>query len=226
MRQCLQQVLVYVVLGPCSKSEQHMHGIILLAKSRTQLHGVWRDTADIYRHVKCSNITQRVMPDLLPSPDAVQWSRNTAVNATLCRNYACASSVPTIHQAASQYVHEGSAYFAVETGIERDNRVFVKSARVLHAKVEHFINPGYRPRRRLERQIEKKREALRKLELNAKVKEDLKTVALGTSKINYLDPRITVAWCKLHEVPIEKIFNKSLLSKFHWSMDIEPEWRF
>lgn len=25
-------------------------------------------------------------------------------------------------------------------------------------------------------------------------KEDLKTVALGTSKINYLDPRITVAW--------------------------------
>lgn len=97
---------------------------------------------------------------------------------------------------------------------------------MLHAKVEHFINPGYRPRRRLERQIEKKREALRKLELNAKVKEDLKTVALGTSKINYLDPRITVAWCKLHEVPIEKIFNKSLLSKFHWSMDIEPEWRF
>ena len=25
-------------------------------------------------------------------------------------------------------------------------------------------------------------------------KEELKTVALGTSKINYLDPRITVAW--------------------------------
>lgn len=36
-------------------------------------------------------------------------------------------------------------------------------------------------------------------------KEDLKTVALGTSKINYMDPRITVAWCKRHEVPIEKV---------------------
>ncbi|KAE8775865.1 DNA topoisomerase 1 [Hordeum vulgare] len=34
-------------------------------------------------------------------------------------------------------------------------------------------------------------------------KEDLKMVALGTSKINYLDPRITVAWCKTHEVPID-----------------------
>ncbi len=79
---------------------------------------------------------------------------------------------------------------------------------------------------RLERQIERKREVLAKMEINAKVKEDLKTVALGTSKINYLDPRITVAWCKVHEVPIEKIFNKSLLSKFHWSMDIPPEFRF
>ena len=32
------------------------------------------------------------------------------------------------------------------------------------------------------------------------MKEDLKTVALGTSKINYLDPRISVSWCKRHEV--------------------------
>ncbi len=31
--------------------------------------------------------------------------------------------------------------------------------------------------------------------------QDLKTVALGTSKINYMDPRITVAWCKRNEVP-------------------------
>ncbi|KAL2347547.1 hypothetical protein Fmac_001547 [Flemingia macrophylla] len=42
------------------------------------------------------------------------------------------------------------------------------------------------------------------MQRDMKTKEDLKTVALGTSKINYLDPRITVAWCKRHEVPIEK----------------------
>ena len=60
-------------------------------------------------------------------------------------------------------------------------------------------------------QIETK---IEKMEMDKKIKEDLKTVALGTSKINYLDPRITVAWCKCHEVPIEKIFNKSLIPKF------------
>lgn len=41
-----------------------------------------------------------------------------------------------------------------------------------------------------------------------KMKEENKTVALGTSKINYMDPRITVAFCKTYELPIEKIFNK------------------
>ena len=44
----------------------------------------------------------------------------------------------------------------------------------------------------VERRLEKKCEALQRTELAAAVKEDLKTVALGTSKINYLDPRITV----------------------------------
>jgi DNA topoisomerase I len=57
-------------------------------------------------------------------------------------------------------------------------------------------------------------------------REELKTVALGTSKINYLDPRITVAWCKRQDVPLERIFNQSLLGKFKWAMDVEPEFRF
>lgn len=67
---------------------------------------------------------------------------------------------------------------------------------------------------------------IKKLGLDKSTREELKTVALGTSKVNYLDPRISVAWCKRNEVPIEKIFNRSLLAKFAWSMDVEPSYRF
>lgn len=80
--------------------------------------------------------------------------------------------------------------------------------------------------RSVQSKIEKKKQQIAKAELQARVKEDLKTVALGTSKINYMDPRITVAWCKRNEVPIEKIFNKSLLAKFNWAMDVEPDYVF
>jgi len=74
--------------------------------------------------------------------------------------------------------------------------------------------------------LDRAQERLKKLKLQRAVKEDLKTVALGTSKINYMDPRITIAWCKAFETPIEKIFNKSLLSKFHWAMTCEPTFSF
>lgn len=79
---------------------------------------------------------------------------------------------------------------------------------------------------RLKADIERKKKALDTLNEKMKSKEELKDVALGTSKINYLDPRITVAWCKRMDVPLEKVFNKSLLGKFSWAMEVEPEFRF
>ncbi|KAI3920426.1 hypothetical protein MKX01_000765 [Papaver californicum] len=78
----------------------------------------------------------------------------------------------------------------------------------------------------LQRKMNKTNERIEKMERDISTKEELKTIALGTSKINYLDPRISVAWCKRHEVPIEKIFNKSLLAKFAWAMDVDPSFRF
>ena len=56
--------------------------------------------------------------------------------------------------------------------------------------------------------------------------DDNKEVALGTSKINYCDPRISVAWCKANEVPIERVFPKTLRDKFVWALAVPPEWKF
>lgn len=78
----------------------------------------------------------------------------------------------------------------------------------------------------LETAIKQVTERLNKIRADMHVKEELKTVALGTSKINYLDPRITVAWCKKHDVPIEKIFAKTLLTKFAWAMEVSENFRF
>lgn len=68
---------------------------------------------------------------------------------------------------------------------------------------------------------------LHKLEIQRKDKSENKTIALGTSKLNYLDPRITVAWCKRYEVPIEKVYNKTQREKFLWAIDMAtPDYRF
>ncbi|PWA33053.1 hypothetical protein CCH79_00013000 [Gambusia affinis] len=68
---------------------------------------------------------------------------------------------------------------------------------------------------------------LLKMELQATDREENKQIALGTSKLNYLDPRISVAWCKNMDVPIEKIYNKTQREKFAWAIDMtEADFEF
>merc|ERR1712112_412995 len=67
---------------------------------------------------------------------------------------------------------------------------------------------------------DKAMENLEKLEIQKTDKHENKTIALGTSKLNYLDPRISVQWCKTHEVPIEKVYTKTHREKFRWAIDM------
>eukprot|EP00800_Vazella_pourtalesii_P019077 TRINITY_DN634_c1_g1_i1.p1 TRINITY_DN634_c1_g1~~TRINITY_DN634_c1_g1_i1.p1 ORF type:complete len:667 (-),score=49.33 TRINITY_DN634_c1_g1_i1:31-2031(-) len=74
--------------------------------------------------------------------------------------------------------------------------------------------------KKLDHKINALEEQLHKLRIQATDKEENKKIALGTSKLNYLDPRITVAWCKKFSVPIEKIYNKTQREKFLWAIDM------
>jgi len=78
----------------------------------------------------------------------------------------------------------------------------------------------------IKKQLKKKEDIVQKLKMNKNLKIENKEVALGTSKINYMDPRITVAFCKRLELPIEKVFNKALLDKFPWAMAVSSTYLF
>ncbi|MCJ1306424.1 DNA topoisomerase 1 [Agyrium rufum] len=63
--------------------------------------------------------------------------------------------------------------------------------------------------------------------LQAEDKDNNKDVALGTSKINYIDPRLTVVFCRKFNVPIEKLFSKTLREKFQWAIEsVDDSWTF
>ncbi|XP_036620399.1 LOW QUALITY PROTEIN: DNA topoisomerase 1-like [Trichosurus vulpecula] len=71
--------------------------------------------------------------------------------------------------------------------------------------------------------VQRLEEQLMKLEVQATDREENKQIHLGTSKLNYLDPRISVAWCKKWGIPIEKIYNKMQREKFAWAIDMADE---
>ena len=67
------------------------------------------------------------------------------------------------------------------------------------------------------------KEQLEKLKLARTDKEENKEIALGTSKLNYLDPRISVGWCMRYQVPLEKVYSKTHREKFRWAIDMTDE---
>jgi len=58
------------------------------------------------------------------------------------------------------------------------------------------------------------------------IKSELKNLALNTSKVNYIDPRITIAFAKKFNIPIEKLLSKSLINKFQWAMSVDKDYSF
>lgn len=67
---------------------------------------------------------------------------------------------------------------------------------------------------------------LKKLRAKKDMKIEMKNLSLSTSKINYIDPRITVAFLKKHNIPVDKIFPKTLQEKFKWAFDADESYKF
>ncbi|OBT70157.1 hypothetical protein VE03_00516 [Pseudogymnoascus sp. 23342-1-I1] len=81
---------------------------------------------------------------------------------------------------------------------------------------------------KLEAAVEKIDQRITTMNLQAEDREGNKEVALGTSKINYIDPRLTVVFAKKFDVPIEKFFSKTLREKFNWAIKSveDDDWEF
>jgi DNA topoisomerase I len=79
------------------------------------------------------------------------------------------------------------------------------------------------------KKIKKLKEKIKELKKKKESKCELKNVSLDTSKANYIDPRIIVAFTKKHKLPIEKIYSKTLINKFGWAINdenITENWKF
>jgi DNA topoisomerase-1 len=74
--------------------------------------------------------------------------------------------------------------------------------------------------------IKKIKLQIKEMKVKKKFKIELKSVSIETSKANYIDPRITIAFVKKHDLPVDKIFSKTLQEKFKWAFDVDEKWKF
>ncbi len=67
---------------------------------------------------------------------------------------------------------------------------------------------------------------IKSLRLKKDTKLKMKNVSLGTSKNNYIDPRIVFAFIKKFEIPPEKLLTKALIKRFEWASKVDKDYRF
>jgi len=181
-------------------------------------------TAKVFRTYNASHTLQIQLNKLTVDEDPIQakllsYNRANRAVAVLCN-----------HQRAVPKTHEKSME-NINVKIEAKQEAIQEAQKQLKSAKKSYKNGGSQTEKAL---VEKKKKALErlleqleKLEIQKTDKDENKTIALGTSKLNYLDPRISVAWCKKHEVPIEKVYNKTQREKFRWAIDMaEADYEF
>lgn len=108
--------------------------------------------------------------------------------------------------------------------VENKKKMWIREGKTGKIKLEDYEKEDVE---KLEQIVEKIEARITNTCLQLKDKEDNATVALGTSKINYIDPRLTVVFSKRFNVPIEKLFTKTLREKFKWAIESADEnWEF
>ncbi|MFH4976286.1 hypothetical protein AB6A40_002995 [Gnathostoma spinigerum] len=167
-------------------------------------------TAKVFRTYNAS-ITLQQQLDKLTRDDAtlqenlLSYNRANRQVAILCN-----------HQRAIPKSHEKSME-------NLEAKIRNKKSELKAAKEELEKAKGDAAKTKAKKKVERLKEQLKKLKIQRTDKDENKQIALGTSKLNYLDPRITVAWCKKHNVPLEKIFNRTQREKFRWAIDMADE---
>lgn len=147
---------------------------------------------------KDSNVTAKVL----------SYNRANRAVAVLCNHQ---RAVPKTHEKSMEGLQE-------KINLKKDT---IKQAEIAYndIKMQHEDEDNKEVQKR-KRALERLNDQLNKLETQHVDKDENKTISLGTSKLNYLDPRISVAWCKKYEVPIEKVYAKTQRDKFKWAIDM------
>ncbi|NXI44477.1 TOP1M topoisomerase, partial [Galbula dea] len=177
-------------------------------------------TAKVFRTYNASITLQEQLKALTKSEDNVagkllSYNRANRAVAILCNHQ---RSTPKTFAKSMQILQ--TKIDAKKQQVEEAQEKLKKAEEELEDTKDPKAEVNVEKQKKLLKRLE---EQLAKLNVQATDKEENKQIALGTSKLNYLDPRISIAWCKKFGVPIEKIYNKTQREKFAWAIDMTDE---
>ncbi|KAG7265046.1 hypothetical protein CRUP_020173, partial [Coryphaenoides rupestris] len=177
-------------------------------------------TAKVFRTYNASITLQQQLKALTSPEDnlpakILSYNRANRAVAVLCN-----------HQRAPPKTFEKSMQNLQTKIDDKQKQLSTARKQLKSAKADHKASHDDKSKKTVEvkrKAVQRIEEQLMKLQMQATDREENKQIALGTSKLNYLDPRISVAWCKKWDIPVEKIYNKTQREKFAWAIDMAED---
>lgn len=174
-------------------------------------------TAKVFRTYNASITLQQQLKELTDPDEAVpskilSYNRANRAVAILCN-----------HQRAAPKTFEQSMA-NLQAKIEaKKEQISLAKIELKQAKEDAKKSESDKLQKVLEskkKAVQRTKDQLMRLEVQATDREENKQIALSTSKLNYLDPRISVTWCQKWGVGLEKIYNKTQRDKFAWAINM------
>ncbi len=167
-------------------------------------------TAKVFRTYNASNVFQKELKKINAKFDS--YDKEDKINLLLDEFNKANAKVAMLCN------HQKNITKSTNKQIENlDNMIKNAKNKLRAAKKSKKKNPE---------KIAKMEDTLKKLKAKKILKIELKNISLGTSLLNYIDPRSVIAFLKRHNIPAEKIFSKTVSNKFQWAMDTDPNYVF
>ena len=165
-------------------------------------------TAKVFRTYNSSHLFQKVINKINKKYEGVHVSINILMD-----EYSKANA-----KVAKQLNHQKN--------ITKSHKVQLDNIKKSISQIKNKLKDVTNSPKKNAIKIDTIRKKLVALKSKLDVKKELKNISLGTSKANYIDPRITVAFMKTHNIPIEKVFSTALQNKFKWAFDVDKDFTF
>ncbi|BHF68774.1 DNA topoisomerase I [Sparganum proliferum] len=177
-------------------------------------------TAKVFRTYNASRTLEEQL-ELLTNPDdnvaakLLSYNRANRAVAVLCNHQ---RAVPKTFAKSMENLQK-----KIDAKKEQISEV-TREAKQIKADWKHSKQASQKVQyEKLKKRLATLKEQLLKLQVQATDRDENKDIALSTSKLNYLDPRITIAWCRKLNVPVEKVYNKTQRDKFQWAIQMTTE---
>lgn len=173
------------------------------------LQGFMKDlTAKVFRTYNASNVFQKELNKITKKSGDTQDSKKQIMD-----DFAKANA-----KVAKLLNHQKNISTGYKKSVDKINELILNTKKKLNqARRKKTKNPST---------IDKLKNKIKNYKSKKELLKEMKNVSLGTSKANYVDPRITVAFLKKHDLDVNKIFPKTLQNKFAWAFQVDENYKF